>query len=101
MQRYAGGDEDVAAEVDGDGFGGVLLLLAGLGSLVLLGFELGLEEELLVDEDVERGVTRSPCTRTSCWITHLPARMMCLVPRMEARREILLPVSWWWLGWMG
>lgn len=56
---------------------------AGLPEVVVVGVEEG-----------ARGVTRSPWMRTSCWITHLPARMMCLVPRMEARREILLPVSW-------
>ena len=40
------------------------------------------------------GRTRSPWTITSCWMTHFPARMMCFGPRIEARREILLPVSW-------
>jgi hypothetical protein len=39
------------------------------------------------------GRTRSPWMTTSCWITHLPARMMWRGPRTLARRLILLPVS--------
>lgn len=37
--------------------------------------------------------TRSPRMMTSCWITDLPARIMCWVAWSWARREILLPLS--------
>lgn len=37
----------------------------------------------------------------SAWITVLPPRMMCWVPWIRDRREILLPVSWGWVSMGG
>ena len=59
------------------------------GGLVVVVVE---EEESLLGLGTV-GFMRSPWRMQSCWITHLPARMMWRGPRMEARREILLPVS--------
>lgn len=36
---------------------------------------------------------RSPRITASAWMTVFPPRMMCCVPWMRLRREILLPVS--------
>lgn len=43
-------------------------------------------------EDEER--YRSPRMTASAWMTVLPPRMMCCVPWIWERREILLPVSY-------
>lgn len=54
---------------------------------------------------------RSPRITASAWITVLPPRMMCCVPWIWDRREILFPVSCFFflvvrlgffcLGWVG
>lgn len=60
---------------------------------LLVGF---VEEEVVVVLGLglgKVGFIRSPWRMQSCWITHLPERIIWRGPRMEARREILLPVS--------
>lgn len=74
---------------DEGGFGGGSVVVVVV-VVVLVIVVLVLEEE---EEEGLRGVIKSPWMTTSGEMTHLPARMMCLGPKMEARREILLPVS--------